>query len=78
MPPIQAYDHQETQEIYELEVERHRGASSVVVSNPEPEEWLAMMADTLLAQSAVDRLLDSTYELVPERRVVSPPPQART
>jgi hypothetical protein len=78
MPPTQAYDHQETQEIYELVVERHRRVSSVVVSDPEPQEWLAMMADTLLAPSAVDRLLDSTYELVPERRVVSPLPQART
>jgi len=61
---LQAYDHQETQDIYELVVERHRRASSVVVSNREPQEWLAMMADTLLAQSAVDRLLNSAYELV--------------
>ena len=35
-----------------------------MVSNREPQEWLAMMADTLLAQSAVDRLLNSAYELV--------------
>jgi len=61
---LQTYDHQETQDLYEIVVERHRRASLVVVSNREPKEWLATMADPLLAQSAVDRLLNSTYELV--------------
>ncbi len=63
---LQSYDHQETQDLYEIVVERHHRASTVVVSNREPTEWLAMMADPLLAQSAVDRLLNSAYELVLE------------
>lgn len=63
---LQSYDHQETQDLYEILVERHRRSSTVVVSNREPAEWLAMMADPLLAQSAVDRLLNSAYELVLE------------
>jgi len=63
---LQSYDHQETQDLYEIVVERHRRASTVVVSNREPKEWLAMMADPLLAQSAVDRLLNAAYELVLE------------
>ncbi len=63
---LQGYDHQETQDLYEIVVERHRRASTVVVSNREPKEWLAMMADALLAQSAVDRLLNAAYELVLE------------
>jgi len=53
-----------TQDMYEVVVERHRRASMAVVSNREPQEWLATMADPLLAQSAVDRLLNSAYELV--------------
>jgi len=61
---LQALDQEGTQDFYELVVERHRKASTVVVSNREPQEWLAMMADPLLAQSAVDRLLNSAYELV--------------
>jgi DNA replication protein DnaC len=61
---LQGYDHQETQDLYEIVVERHRRASMVVVSNREPKEWLPTMADPLLAQSAVDRLLNSAYELV--------------
>lgn len=63
---LQSYDHQETADLYEIVVERHRRSSTVVVSNREPTEWLAMMADPLLAQSAVDRLLNSAYELVLE------------
>ena len=33
---------------------------------PEPSEWLAMMSDPLLAQSAVDRLVSTAHELVIE------------
>ncbi|HEX9356526.1 MAG TPA: ATP-binding protein [Streptosporangiaceae bacterium] len=35
-------------------------------SNRTAEEWLAMMADPLLAQSAVDRLVSTAHELVIE------------
>jgi hypothetical protein len=33
---------------------------------PIPVEWLAVMADPLLAQSAIDRLQSAAYELVVE------------
>src|SRR5262249_16882368 len=42
---LQAYEHQETRDFYEILVERHRRASLVVVCNREPKEWLATMAD---------------------------------
>ena len=54
----------DTADIYELIVERHRTASTVVTSNREPMEWLGQMADALLAQSAIDRLQSAAYELV--------------
>ena len=38
----------------------------MVTSNRTAEEWLAMMADPLLAQSAVDRLTSTAHELVIE------------
>jgi transposase len=47
-----------------IQVERHRRAATVVTSNREPIEWLALMADPLLAQSAIDRLQPAAYELV--------------
>jgi hypothetical protein len=49
-----------------LIVERHQSAATVVTSNREPLEWLALMADPLLAQSAIDRLQSAAYELVLE------------
>jgi len=38
----------------------------VLTSNRDPSEWLAFMADPLLAQSAVDRLKSAAWELVIE------------
>ena len=56
----------ETSDIYELVVERHRSASTVLTSNRDPSEWLAVMADPLLAQSAVDRMKSAAWELIIE------------
>lgn len=61
---LQALDPLDTADVYELIVERHRAAATVVTSNREPVEWLAMMADALLAQSAIDRLQSAAHELV--------------
>jgi DNA replication protein DnaC len=63
---LQALDATETADFYEIIVERHQNAATVVTSNREPNEWLAMMADPLLAQSAVDRLVSTCHELVIE------------
>nr|WP_257000460.1 ATP-binding protein [Mycobacterium avium] len=56
----------ETSDFYELIVERHRKVSTIITSNREPPEILTMMADPLLAQSAMDRLQSAAYELVVE------------
>jgi DNA replication protein DnaC len=61
---LSALDALDTADIYELIVERHRAASTIVTSNREPIEWLGQMADPLLAQSAIDRLQSAAYELV--------------
>ncbi len=63
---LQAMDQTETADFYELVVERHRKTSTVITSNRDPAEWLAVMSDPLLAQSAVDRLVATSYELVIE------------
>jgi hypothetical protein len=57
-------DATDTADIYEIILERHRAAATVVTSNREPAEWLALMADPLLAQPAIDRLQSAAYELV--------------
>jgi DNA replication protein DnaC len=63
---LQAMDPVETADFYELVVERHQKASTVVTSNRDPSEWIALMSDPLLAQSATDRLVATSYELVME------------
>jgi DNA replication protein DnaC len=83
---LQAMDAADTADIYELIVERHRRATTVVTTNREPPgEWLAAMGDPLLAQSAIDRLLSNSYELVVEgpsyrarQRPGRPPPNDQT
>lgn len=63
---IQALDQTETADLYELIVERAGRGAIALTSNRDPAEWLAVMADPLLAQSAVDRLQGAAYELVIE------------
>lgn len=61
---LAALDPTATADFYETIVERHRRASTIITSNRDPSEWLALMTDPLLAQSAVDRLTSAAYELV--------------
>lgn len=63
---LQSLDQTETQDIYEIVVERHGVSSTIVTSNREPKEWLDVMADPMLAQSAIDRFQNAAYELVIE------------
>ena len=56
----------ETNDFYEIVVERHRKASTILTSNRAPDEWLTMMADALLAQSAIDRLTSGAHTLIIE------------
>jgi DNA replication protein DnaC len=63
---LQPLNTTETTDFYELIVERHRKTATVITSNREPSEWLTMMADPLLAQSAIDRLVSTAHELIIE------------
>lgn len=63
---LRALDATQTNDFYELVVERHRKRSTIWISNREPSEWLAMTTDTLLAQSAIDRLTSGAHSLIIE------------
>lgn len=54
----------ESRDIYQLFVERTARASTIVTSNRDTSEWLAVFDDTLLAQSAVDRFKNNAYDLI--------------
>ena len=56
----------QTTDFYEIITERHRRASTVVTSNRDASEWLPLMTDPLLAQSAIDRLTSTCHELIVE------------
>ena len=61
---LQPLDETATTDFYELTVARHRKNATIVTSNRAPDEWLALMHDQLLAQSAVDRLTSACHELI--------------
>lgn len=63
---LRPLDPTQTNDLYELVVERHRKHPTIWVSNREPVEWLTMTTDALLAQSAVDRLTSNAHTLIVE------------
>jgi DNA replication protein DnaC len=63
---LQPLDETATADFYELVVARHRKNPTIVTSNRTPDEWVTLMNDPLLAQSAVDRLASTCHELIVE------------
>jgi DNA replication protein DnaC len=63
---LQPLDATATADFYELTVARHRKHATIVTSNRDPSEWLPLLTDPLLAQSAVDRLTSTCHELIVE------------
>jgi DNA replication protein DnaC len=55
-----------TADFYELVVASHQRNATIVTSNRGPDEWLTVMSDAMLAESAVDRLTSTAHELVVE------------
>ncbi len=45
-------------------MERHHKSATVITTNRDSVEWLAALADPLLAQSAIDRLASAAWELI--------------
>lgn len=56
----------ESGDLYEVIIERHRRASTIVTSNRGIEEWIPLFADPILAQSAMDRLAHNAHQITME------------
>jgi DNA replication protein DnaC len=56
----------ESKDVYQLFLERTGRASTIITSNRDTAEWIAMFDDVLLAQSAVDRFKNAAYDFVME------------
>jgi DNA replication protein DnaC len=57
---------QQSSDLYELVIERHRRSSFVFTSNRSVDEWLALFDDPILGNSALDRLANGAHQLVIE------------
>jgi DNA replication protein DnaC len=57
---------QQSSDFYEVVIERHRRASTIVTSNRSIEEWIPLFDDPVLANSALDRLAHNAYQVVIE------------
>jgi DNA replication protein DnaC len=55
---------QQSSDLYELVIERHRRASFVLTSNRSIDEWLGLFDDPILGNSALDRLANAAHQLV--------------
>ena len=57
---------QQSTDLYELIISRHRVSSFVITSNRAVEEWLSLFDDPILGNSALDRLANASYQIVIE------------
>lgn len=53
----------QSNDIYEVVIERHRRSSTILTSNRHVEEWIPLFEDPILAQSALDRLSHNAYQV---------------
>ena len=57
---------QQSTDLYELILARHRHASFAITSNRAVDEWLGLFDDPILGNSALDRLANASYQIVIE------------
>lgn len=57
---------QQSSDLYELIIERHRRSSFVFISNRSVDEWLGLFNDAILGNSALDRLAHGAHQVVIE------------
>ena len=57
---------QQSADLYELIINRHRASSFVITSNRAVEEWLSLFDDPILGNSALDRLANASYQFIIE------------
>jgi hypothetical protein len=63
---LQKLTTQEAGDFYEIVVERHSRASTIITSNRHVDEWEALFDDPIMANSALDRIAHNAYQLIME------------
>jgi DNA replication protein DnaC len=57
---------QQSSDLYDLIIERHRRSSFIFTSNRALDEWLPLWDDPILGNSALDRLANGAHQVVIE------------
>ena len=57
---------QQSADLDELIVNRHRASSFVITSNRAVDEWLSLLDDPILGDSALNRMANASYQIVIE------------
>ena len=57
---------QQSEDLYDLIIERHRRASFALTSNRGVDEWLSLFDNPILGNSALDRLANAAHQVVLE------------
>ena len=63
---LRSLNAQQSTDLYELIIARHRQSSFAITSNRGVDEWLTLFDDPLLGNSALDRLANAAHQLVIE------------
>jgi DNA replication protein DnaC len=63
---LQRLSAQQSQDISELIIERHRRSSFIVTSNRGVDEWLGLFDDPVVGNIALDRLANAAHQVVIE------------
>lgn len=61
---LRKLDSTASSDIYEVLIERHKRASTIVTSNRMIDEWIPLFDDPILAQSALDRLAHNSHQVI--------------
>jgi len=61
---LQAFTATQSEDLYHLICERYLRRSTIVVANRPPQEWYALFADPVLAEGALDRLVNASHHVL--------------
>ncbi len=69
---LRAFTERQGEDLYELVSERVRRASTIVTSNRPPSEWYALFPNPVLAEGALDRLINASHHVTLEGKSYRP------
>jgi len=69
---LRAFTERQGEDLYELISERVRRGSTIVTSNRPPTEWYALFPNPVLAEGALDRLINAAHRVTLEGKSFRP------